>query len=188
MDGAQTRLLSSRLAGRSLAAELWRQADPSPLLSAKFARTISAGLWFRWYFGTLIVGVALAFAMDMLFHLHAIRGLCLYCGLLFFAGAADRPRVAFLMMREVRWFGLIKSDQTVRAFMWVLGFAMLVAAALLRSTAPGSVSGRQSAPIPHLLTNSEPVERFAEARFARNLLDSPAGQLRRQPATEISEA
>jgi hypothetical protein len=95
---------------------------------------ISVGVWFRWYLGTLILGVVVAIAMDVLFHLHPMRGGLLYFGLLFIAAAANRPRALFLMIRSVRWFGLIDSDRTVRAWMWAFGVAALLAAIFLPNT------------------------------------------------------
>ena len=53
-----------------------------------------------------------------------MRCVFLYCAVLFSAAAIDRPRAAFLMIRSVRWFGLIREDYVVRWLMLGIAFWM----------------------------------------------------------------
>jgi hypothetical protein len=78
--------------------------------------------WLRWYAGTLVLGLALSFGLAAVFPIHPMRCLLLYFALLFSAAAIDCPRAAFLMIRNTRWFALIRDDAMVRGMM--LTFAM----------------------------------------------------------------
>ena len=81
--------------------------------------------WLRWYVGALALGLALSFGLAAVFPIHPMRCLLLYCALLFSSAAIDRPRAAFLMIRSVRWFGLIREDHVVRWLMLALAFGMI---------------------------------------------------------------
>jgi hypothetical protein len=80
--------------------------------------------WLRWYLGTLILGLALSFGLAAVFPIHPMRCVLLYCSLLFSAAAIDRPRAAFLMIRNVRWFAFIREDFVVRRLMLAIAFWM----------------------------------------------------------------
>ena len=96
---------------------------------------ITSRSWLRWYVGTLVLGWALSFGLAAILPIHPIRCGCIYCALLFFGAAIDRPRAAFLMIRSTRWFALIREDALVRGMMLTVAIFALSMALFLPSNA-----------------------------------------------------
>jgi hypothetical protein len=89
------------------------------------------GEWLRWYVGTILLGVVLAFGANFLFGLHPMRGIVGYCALLFLTAAMDRPPALFRMVRNTRWFAHIRSDRAMRWLLTFFAVAGLAAALFL---------------------------------------------------------
>ena len=94
---------------------------------------VSLGGWVRWYGGTLVLITGISFATAALFHVHPWRCAFVYLGLFFLAASVDRPRAAFLMLRNTGWFAYIREDFIVRwitviAGIWMLGLAIFLPA------------------------------------------------------------
>ena len=95
---------------------------PSQLEPETTVGTLPFGRAIRWYLGILGLGLALSVTAKRLFHVHPLRAAFIYCGALFLAaGAADWPRTAFLLIRQLRWFGSIREDFLVRWIMILIG-------------------------------------------------------------------
>ena len=79
----------------------------------------------QWYIGTIVLGVVLSFGVAAIVPISPMRCLVLYGAVLYLAAAMDRPHVLFLMLRSVRWLGLIRDDIVVR---WIMvAIAVLLA-------------------------------------------------------------
>jgi hypothetical protein len=95
--------------------------------------SLSPGSAIRWYVGSLLAGVAFILTAAFAFGVHPIRAGLIYGAGLYLLAAAGRPMGLFAMLRQLRWFGLIKSDLVVRLIIAVIGVWLAVLAFFLPS-------------------------------------------------------
>jgi hypothetical protein len=98
---------------------------------------IPLGRALRWYFALLMLGIVVSVVGDVVFGVDPLRGSFAYCGVLFLsAGGADWPHTAFLVIRNIRWFGSIREDFIVRWIMIGMGFFLLAFAVVAPAPDP----------------------------------------------------
>jgi hypothetical protein len=94
----------------------------------------SIGQFLLVYFSLLAV-VALVTLLSMrVLHIEPMRGAFLTLGIAFLLCAANRPRLAFAVLRRVRGMLLVRDDTTARVLFAILG-AIAIALAFLLSDA-----------------------------------------------------
>jgi hypothetical protein len=77
------------------------------------------------YLVTLGAMVGGGLFLESYFGWSPLRGLFLAGAILYLLAAALYPGWLFQVVRRVRWFGSIESDELIRALLIILGFAML---------------------------------------------------------------
>ena len=82
------------------------------------------------YLLTLGVMVAGALLADSYFNWGPYRGVVLSVGVLYLLAAAVYPGWLFQIVRRVRWFGAIESDELMRFILVLLGGLLLAAVVL----------------------------------------------------------
>jgi hypothetical protein len=92
----------------------------------------------RFVLGYLVIlaGVlGLTFAGEHYLHVGSTRLIFGLCGLLFLVAAGGWPAWVYQVVRRVRWFARIESDQTMRLVLVGLGSALILTALCLREAA-----------------------------------------------------
>jgi len=83
------------------------------------------------YFTGLIGGIGLAVGGKAVFGIDPYGTIFVVGGLVYLVAAAQRPRIVYLVLRNVGWFRSIDSIRTLRWIMFLLGLLLLAVGLLL---------------------------------------------------------
>ena len=82
---------------------------------------VTVTLFIAVYVTSLVVAVALAIALERLYHVNARRTTLVFCGGMFLAASTGHPWWLYETIRRVRWFALIGSDRAMRVVLVLFG-------------------------------------------------------------------
>lgn len=117
----EQRALANEMAQLQLEAERTR-----PIRALEELPSVPA--WLGVYFGSLLLGLTLAFLGERTFGIPGQRIIYGYSGAFFLVAAGGRPPILFRVLRYTGWFAGIRNTRLMRLLLTIFGVALLAVA------------------------------------------------------------
>lgn len=94
---------------------------------------VTVGVFITVYVAVLILAVSLAFGLEGLYHVPAVRTVPVFLGGMYLVASTGRPWWLYETVRRVRWFALFESDGVMRVVLAVIGAGLVLVGLLAKS-------------------------------------------------------